>query len=202
MLAIERPVFHIEVDFQFALAWKIQKENPDAEIRLEYRVPEFPGRYTDIWIKAENPIAIELKYKPVSVALESKGEFFELKKQGAQDLGRYDFLKDVQRVEEIVLKYPKTTGYAIILTNDHLYWKSSQKQNPIDAAFRIHEGKDIHGVLSWSEKAGKKTKENREDPISIKGHYKSKWTTYSSVNIQKFGEFKMLLFKITSSNYT
>ncbi len=196
LLSSERPVFHNEADFQFALAWKIQKENPDSEIRLEYRISEFPSRYTDIWIKDENPVAIELKYKPVSITFENKDETFELKKHGAEDIGRYDFLKDIQRIEEIVLRRPKTTGYVIILTNDHLYWQNSRKKDPVDLAFRIHEGKDLNGVLSWSQEAGKKTTEGREEPIIIKGHYKCNWDTYSTVNISKFGNFEMLCFKI------
>lgn len=36
-LAVGRPNFHSEADFQFSLAWQIQKDHPDAKIRLEAR---------------------------------------------------------------------------------------------------------------------------------------------------------------------
>ena len=36
LLSDSRKVFHSEADFQFALAWEIQKLYPDAKIRLEY----------------------------------------------------------------------------------------------------------------------------------------------------------------------
>jgi hypothetical protein len=34
-LAISRPIFHSEADFQHALAWKLQGRFPTAKIRLE-----------------------------------------------------------------------------------------------------------------------------------------------------------------------
>ena len=58
-LSLNRPVFHNEADFQFALAWEIQKFHEKYEIRLEYKVPGFDKRYTDIWIMEPYPIAIE-----------------------------------------------------------------------------------------------------------------------------------------------
>lgn len=194
-----RPIFHNEADFQFCLAWEIQKQFPTSEIRLEYKVPGFIGRYTDIWIRGEKPLAVELKYKPISVTLENKDEVFELKNHGAQDLGRYDFLKDLQRVEEIVSKFPQTTGYAIMLTNDPSYWKKPQKQNSVDADFKIDEGRSMHGTLSWSPKASKGTTRGREKPLKIRGKYKIKWMPYFTEN-QKLGDFRLLCLKVTQAN--
>lgn len=37
-LSEKRPIFHSEADFQFALAWEIQKEYPKANVRLEYPI--------------------------------------------------------------------------------------------------------------------------------------------------------------------
>jgi hypothetical protein len=40
----------------------------------------------------------------------------------AQDLGRYDFIKDIGRVENIVTdRAPRASGYVILLTNDPSY---------------------------------------------------------------------------------
>jgi hypothetical protein len=36
-LAIGRPVFHPEADFQLAFAWELQRAHPSARIRLETR---------------------------------------------------------------------------------------------------------------------------------------------------------------------
>ncbi len=196
-----RPIFHNEADFQFSFAWEIQKQNPDYGIRLEYKVPQFTSRYTDIWIKGENPIAIELKYKPVSMQLQHNKEIFELKKHGAQDIGRYDFLKDVQRLEEIIMKYPETSAYAIIITNDELYWKNPQKYNSVDKDFKIHQDRNIQGTLSWSSETGKGTMKAREEPIKINGSYNINWKNYSNFD-QKYGQFKMLCLEIDLSFHT
>ena len=196
-----RPIFHNEADFQFAFAWEIQKQYSDYNIRLEYKTPTFDNRYTDIWIKGENPIAIELKYKPVSMKLQHNKERFELKNHGAQDIGRYDFLKDVQRLEEIIMKYPETSAYAIMITNDSLYWRNPKKHNSVDKDFKIHQGRNIHGVLSWSPEAGKGTTKNREEPIQIHGNYDMDWKSYSNID-QEYEKFRMLCLQIDSSFHT
>ena len=36
-LARHRPIFHSEADFQHALAWQLQLENPAGRVRLETR---------------------------------------------------------------------------------------------------------------------------------------------------------------------
>ena len=196
-LSINRPVFHNEADFQFALAWEIQKHHKDFEIRLEYKVPGFDKLYTDIWIKEPTPIAIELKYKTVSTILEINKESFELKPQRAQITGRYDVLKDLQRIEDIVSMYPNTIGYVILLTNDHLYWDKPRKENSVDRAFKIHDGQYIHGTLSWSNEAGVGTVKNRESNLRINGRYNTKWKHFSKIE-HKSGEFRNLCFKVTS----
>ena len=193
-----RPIFHNEADFQFSFAWQIQKQNPNHRIRLEYKVPQFVNRYTDIWITGEDFVAIELKYKPISMQLQYNEEIFELKKHGAQDIGRYDFLKDVQRLEEIIMEYPNTKAYAIMITNDRLYWQSPQKHNSVDKDFKIHQDRNIHGVLSWSSKAGTGTTKNREKPIQIHGNYSMDWKIYSNID-QKYDQFKILCLPIDSS---
>ena len=47
-------------------------------------------------------LAIELKYLTSAVRAEVPGEAFHLRTQAAQDLGRYDILKDLVRVERLV----------------------------------------------------------------------------------------------------
>ena len=42
---------------------------------------------------------IELKYKTLKCSIISDGENFYLKNHGAEDLGKYDFHKDVQYIE-------------------------------------------------------------------------------------------------------
>lgn len=131
-----RPIFHSEADFQHALAWEIHSHYPTAVVRLEIH----PGRigqreYLDVWVQYENvTYAIELKYKTRKLDVTYCGEEFHLLNQGAQDIGRYDFIKDIARLERFVAGHPKTIGYAIMLTNDNGYWHDLP---PISAHFMI-----------------------------------------------------------------
>ena len=192
LLSQIRPIFHNEADFQFAFAWKIQQQYPDFNIRLEYKIMEPIKRYIDVWIRNPNPIAIELKYKSALLNTQVDDEIFNLTNHGAVDLGRYDFWKDVQRLEEIVTSHPNTEGYAVMITNDPSYWKSPQNNNTNDSAFKIHEGRQVTGDLSWSSKAGRGTTECREKPLTIKGAYDVHWKKYSN---HKNNEFKILCLK-------
>jgi hypothetical protein len=124
-LSKERLVFHSEADFQHALAWKIHKKYPEINIRFERRI-ELDDKeiYIDIFLKdkKERIGLIELKYKTRDIEIEINDERFKLKNQSAQDISRYDFIKDISRLEKCVDRLPNTTGYAIFLTNDPSYW--------------------------------------------------------------------------------
>ena len=122
-LSKERPVFHSEADFQFAFAWRIKQAMPRWNIRLEFNpVPE-EGRTMalDIWIPTAG-VAIELKYPTRRLDTVVGGERFALRNHGAQPPNRYDYLRDVQRLEREVATGRAKRGFAILLTNDHGYW--------------------------------------------------------------------------------
>ena len=69
-----------------------------------------------------------------------------LAKPKSQDLGRYDFIKDIERIENIVTdRAPHATGYAILLTNYPSYWTRFLNDNTVDVKFRLHEGSNLHG---------------------------------------------------------
>ena len=153
-LSDEREIFVSEADFQFALAWQIQKQYPEAEIRLEYCPADIDmSMHVDILVRLDGlNIPIELKYFKLGCDVTVNGERFVLKNQGAQDTARYDFIKDVSRIERLLIADPKfITGYVIALTNDPTYWNEPKDSNTCDAAFRIHEGTIKSGNLSWAE---------------------------------------------------
>lgn len=176
-LASRRKVFHSEADFQHALAWRIQQAMPESQIRLEVDVlqAEHRRRFLDIWLPVEG-IAIELKYKTRGFEAEQGDESFVLRNQSAQDQGRYDFLRDIQRLEFICsqLKQCKA-GYAVLLTNDSSYWKVPMRKDTVDSDFRVHEGREISGSLAWANSAGPGTMKGRESPIEIQGSHRLRW---------------------------
>ena len=197
-LAHKRPVFHSEADFQHALAWEIHERSPACSIRLEQKPPHLKSRfYLDVWVEINGAVfALELKYKTKVLNVEFNNEDFELLNQGAQDLGRYDFLKDIQRLEQVVSGRNEITGYAILLTNDGTYWNTPGNRQTVDAAFRIHQGRTINGELKWDAGTGEGTMRGRKDPIVIKGHYTSSWEGYSELSNAPSSEFRYIMVKV------
>jgi hypothetical protein len=200
-LSVLRPIYHSEADFQHALAWQIQKEYSNCVIRLER---PFKGTsnaiHLDIHIRLEDVnIFLELKYKTRCVETTYQGEDYNLKSHSAQDTGRYDFIKDIWRIEELTQSTNNSMGYAIFLTNDSSYWNSSTQEQLIDANFRIAEGRQLKGILEWDNKASQGTKKNRNAPIELKGVYTIEWKPYSMINAKFYKEFRYTFVNIPSN---
>ena len=150
-LTRRRPIFHSEADFQFALAWRIKETLPDCEIRLEYPTERM---HLDVWVRRPTEsVAIELKYKTRRLQIEHGGERFALSGQ-PQNRGRYDYVEDVQRLERVVADLEgASTGFAVLLTNNWLYWKNGRHRTNDDDAFRLHDGRRLAGRMVWAERA-------------------------------------------------
>ena len=199
MLAQSRPVFYSESDFKHALSWQIQKDNPSIRIRQEVgnliKGPE--RRYVDIWLP-DSKTAIEIKYLTRAAAIIQGDEEFRLRDQSAQDTRRYDFCLDVARLEGIIKDGRASDGYAILLTNGHLYWIPPRKTDANDADFVIHEGRLINGTLAWSARASTGTKEGRDSPINIRGRYRVDWREYSNPEGTGHTRFRYLILHVSS----
>lgn len=197
-LSRKRPVFHSEADFQHALAWEVHERSPTYAIRLEYPIESQDGRiHVDIYAFAGDlAFAIELKYKTGGLAIAQKRESFVLKNQAAQDLGRYDFLRDLWRLEQVVASSTGGAGFAVFLTNDSAYWKLPRSRNTVDSPFRIHEGRIVSGHLSWERRASAGTTRGREAPIVLAGTYALSWADYSQPSRDTYGRFRYLLVEV------
>jgi len=197
-LADQRPIFHSEADFQHALAWSVHKSYPNAVIRLElpFRT-EDSSEYLDLQVTDGNQsFAVELKYKTRRLVYQHGGEEFSLKQQGAQDLGRYDFLADVGRLERFVAAKRTASGCAILVTNDPSYWSEPARPGTVDEMFRLNEGRVIHGSLAWLEHASAGTMRSRERPIIITGNYTAAWKPFSAPCKLPGGEFRFLAWHV------
>jgi hypothetical protein len=197
-LATKRPIFHSEADFQHALAWELQLESPDAQIRLEKQVAAQGSRvHLDLLVQSnEEEIAIELKYKTRVGKLHHAGEDFALRNQSAQDIGRHDFIKDIQRLERYVEARNCSVGFAVLLTNDRTYWTESRKTDSVDSEFRVHEGRVLKGGAAWGAKASVGTMHKREEPIALHGTYKMVWSDYCSLGPASNENFRYLLIRV------
>jgi len=178
LTSLDRSVFHSEADFQHALAWKIKEKFKDAKIRLE-KPFNVDGKvfYIDIFIEINNKkLGIELKYKTKKLNKLIKDEEYNLKDQGARDLGRYDFCKDIFRIERFIEKGYIDWGLVILLTNDKGYQTGNgskkQSKETIDSQFRLPHGKKLEGNMIWN-RTPKWT--NGRGEILLKGNYDISW---------------------------
>lgn len=197
-LAKSRPLFHSEADFQHAFAWEMQKQLPNSSIRLEKPIQTFNGFvHLDVLVQNQNKaIAIELKYKTKLFSIDTPTESFNLRNHSARDIGCYDFIKDIRRVENICMSNPNTNGYAILLTNDGAYWRSPTSNTTVDAAFRLHEGRLLSGEVAWGVGASSGTMKSRENPILLSSSYSMKWHDYSYLTNSGSPTFRYLMVAV------
>lgn len=203
-LANERKVFWSEADFQFAFAWKLKEifegSNPQSTInvKLERRVDSLEKRddgkksgdaYIDIWVEINEKVyPIELKYKTIKCTLKDGYEEYKLKQHGACDIGCYLYLKDVERIEHLSKSLSDNfgKGYAIMLTNDHLYW-DKPRTSPDTTAFsdfRIYDGKTIPAKqkLIWHPSSNKQPVwQKKLGPLTLTHNYTINWKDYSKL---------------------
>ncbi len=223
----EHPVFHSEADFKEQLHSQLSTEGLDAHIEHPFnphkidkssvrRKPSGARNALDIWLP-DKGVAIELKYPKKALKGTWKNEKFALSEGGAADQARYDFLKDIERLENLNLPGYRV-GFAVLLTNESLLWRKRPSRNEtFDEQFRIHDEErvsPIKGCLQWQSKIvnGQEIKPSegtmsgdRDKPICLRDSYWPKWCDYC-VDISKVEgvenvggtatKFRYLAFKV------
>lgn len=190
-----------ERDLQMHLAVYLKERGHYDRVEVEYylpteMLPEYKKLatrnerlYLDIVVAKEGKyVPIELKYKTkeVAVAMERFGEPFSeaedsgtgvskghgaLKSHGAQDLGRYDFWKDVKRLELVKNRFGNVEGgLAVFLTNDTTY---KAKPKGLIENFSMAEGEPLPMEKHWSD-ATRPTAEGRPD-FEVSKEYELRW---------------------------
>jgi hypothetical protein len=137
-------LFFNERDLQMHLAtWLRKSENNYDNVDIEYYVPcQALNNYVwetelrlDIVVKKDGkycPVELKYKTKKVERQISRFDEFLSekiivMKEQGAQNLGMYDFWKDVRRIELVRNRFKSVCGgLAVFLTNDVFYTKGSK----------------------------------------------------------------------------
>ena len=195
-----RTIFHSEADFQHAFAWEMHKMEPTASLSLErpYKTDETNLHLDMLFQNGGKSLAIELKYKTLKLDHGTDEHRYQLRDQSAQDVGRYDFIKDIWRLETITKSIPNCTGWAILLTNDNNYWKPPSREDTVDISFRLTNGTTLSGTRSWGDKASAGTMKNREKPLALNGAYNLTWKDYSDVTPFKNGKFRYLALRVAN----
>lgn len=182
-----------ERDFQMHLAtWLRNSDNNYDDVDVEYYVPsQVLDNYIwkselrlDIVVKKDGEYCpVELKYKTKKVERnisrfdeDLTDDVVVMKNQGAQDLGMYDFWKDVRRVELVRNRFQRVKGgLAVFVTNDEFYTKGS-KETSNNYLFNMSAGKAHSRQKHWAnpESTCAKTHPNFEveKAYSIEWHNK------------------------------
>ncbi len=186
-LQTNQELFFNERDFQMHIAVYLRNLNKYDDVDVEYYVPyeELNGYVwenelrLDVVVRSGDEfVPIELKYKTKEVK-KKLPRFCEMldvvvmKHQGAQNLARYDFWKDVRRIELVKRRFDVVVGgVAVFLTNDATYLKSPKTQS-MDIEFSMSEG--IHSTQKhWPNAEVAKTK-GRPD-FDLDKEYATAWT--------------------------
>lgn len=196
----KRQVFHSESDFQFALAWELKSLFNDSDIRLEYATSSDIRKHIDILVRiGSSEYPIELKYKTRTLSAVNNNELYHLKNHGAQDLGVYDFIKDICRIESFTTELKGFhEGYVLWLTNDSYYWRAPLHPNAGYFAFSVHSGAVKTGVMKWGDNMGIGSIKGRELELVLQNEYLINWNEYSGLGV-KNGQFKYCLVTIPAS---
>lgn len=178
-----------ERDFQMHLAaWLRNSPNAYDDVDVEYYVPkdELEGYVwdselrLDIVVKKNDefcPVELKYKTKKVERRIARFDEMLDdsivvMKNQGAQDLGMYDFWKDVRRVELVRRRFDRVKGgLAIFVTNDVAYTKASK---PASNNYLLNMNEGVHSrIKHWQnpESTCARTHPNFE----VEGEYGIEW---------------------------
>lgn len=179
----------------------MHRQFPDALIRLEKPIATNVGLvHLDILVQLDSVlIAIELKYKTRKISVHVENENYSLRTHSAQNHGRYDFIKDICRLENISEAHTGSVGFAVLLTNESSYWRLMSDANAIDTAFRLHDGRVLSGDLSWRSGASAGTIKLREKPISLRAAYPLEWRVFSSLNTNNDPSFLYLVVPVNQA---
>lgn len=143
---VNKELLFNERDLQIHLATFLRQIGHYDDVDVEYYVPlsELKGyiwnnelRMDVLLCKGREFLPIELKYKTKTVRKklprfgESVAEAVEvMKNQGAQDLGMYDFWKDVRRIEIVRNRFSNIkNGLAVFVTNDPMYLQRGREKS-------------------------------------------------------------------------
>lgn len=195
-------VFSNEYDFQFALGNEIKKLNYVKDVYFEVvsfdsnvrgqinnrvnKLSDARKEYTDLMIERNDGTytAIELKYKTcnrVGYYISNFGNFITLS-QGAYDIGAYNFIKDIGRLENINNRYFPIINknisqcFAIMLTNDKNYSTNNFSRSKIWGNYSLAKGSIGPGYLRFN---------NTPDPYK----YEPKSTAYKAIDLKQKYDF-------------
>ena len=182
-LAKERPIFESEVEFQHELAYWIRSNM--SGLLLHFEAKAYPEPYHKQRLDLAIPeirVGIELKYSPKDTEETWQDRRYTLI-QADDSAQRYDFVKDIERLECLCGEPEWERAFAIMLANDQKLWNPSRKKNPPpkDHAFRLDEGRELRGTLDWAFDSKRR---DRRIPLHLQHRYRPAWKNYGNLGFK------------------
>ena len=202
-LSDESVLFSNESDLQLRLSCYLKHSGHYDRVEVEYYVPSqelqrlnaslttanFPWDsdvYIDIVVEKDGQfVPIELKYPTTDIreaftrfGVDVQANVPMLKKDGAQNIHRYNYWKDVRRIEALSQAYAETIvgGLAVMVTNDPSYQKSPTSGSVGYGPFSIENGREVKQPqdcdMSWQN--GVSVAKDHPD-FQIDGTYTINW---------------------------
>jgi hypothetical protein len=159
---------------------------------------ELQEMYLDIVVEKDGQFAIvELKYPTKIEPIKTKRfgdskEFTDiLKNQGADNIVKYNFWKDVRRIELVKRRFSNVVGgFAFMLTNDKIYQFQSKASTYKFNFSMAEKTKDGHTILhskdkSWVQVKGKDTSLKVHLPnFRVDKEYETPWDSTLFDNVE------------------
>ena len=182
--------FTREQEIQIYLADYLNRKNLFDAVYLEYHIPSnslvnYPWKdsnniYIDIVIlSGDKYYPLEIKYKTISQAVPLKlfgtSSNVILGHHGAQNIGCYDFWKDIKRLELFEENFENVEqGIMLFVTNDSSYLQPPRNNEVGYAQFSIEEYREIEigTILDWN---GALSISVNRPPITLRRDYSLKW---------------------------
>lgn len=157
-----------EQDIQLYLANHFINSHLFDNVFIEYHVPsnlivnypwaDINNIYIDIVLEKDGQFyPIEIKYKTVAQVLPfmvfGQNANVILGQHGAQNIGCYDFWKDIKRIELFEQTFQNVErGVVMFVSNDLTYQNAPLNPNVGYAPFSIHQGRviPINSFLNWN----------------------------------------------------
>ena len=161
--------FHSEKEIQIFLAEYFRGSSLYENVFLEYYVginqlPNYPWGNDnkisiDIVLKNENQYyPIEIKFKTATQILPhfvfDTETHVTLENHGAQTIGRYDFWKDIKRLELFEETFENVQrGIMLFVSNDPSYRQPPRNNDIGGAPFSIYQGRQVNAntFLNWNQ---------------------------------------------------
>ena len=190
-LAGRNAYFTREQELQIFLADKFESSGAFDRVFLEHHIPaglipNYPWTdtnniYIDIVLFKDGryyPIEIKFKTKRQTIPVEFFGNNHDicLGHHGAQNIGCYDFWKDIKRLELFESNFANVEqGIMLFVTNDETYLQPPLSLNTGYAQFSIHQNRTVlqNQILDWNRTLS--ISRNRP-PIQLDKNYQLSWT--------------------------